>query len=67
MTDQQQSDADGPILCRIGLHKWSDNRGGIKVCLRSGCRKAKTYGLTGTMRRMKFEEELYEQYQRFDE
>lgn len=55
------------LLCRLGLHRWSDNHGGIKVCTREGCRSAKTFGLTGTMRRMQWEEELYEDYQQYTE
>jgi hypothetical protein len=57
----------GVILCRVGLHDWSDNKGGIKVCERSDCRAAKTYGLTGAMRQTEWEEQLYEQYQQYIE
>lgn len=64
MTEDLADRGNRPILCRLGLHKWSDHRGGIKVCCRAGCRKAKTFGLTGTMRRMQWEDELYEKYQR---
>jgi hypothetical protein len=67
MAENCESDTDQSLLCRLGLHKWSENRGGIKVCLRSGCRKARTYGLTGTMRKMQFEKELYEDYQWYTE
>jgi hypothetical protein len=63
--DDYTTDSERSLLCRFGLHKWSKNRGGIKVCLRSECRKARTYGLTGTMRKMQFEEDLYEDYQRY--
>ena len=54
-----------PLRCRFGLHKWSDHRGGIKICLREGCQKARTFSLTGTMRTQKFEKELYEKFQRY--
>lgn len=54
------------LLCRVGLHKWSANRGGIKVCLRDDCRGATTFGFTGAMRRMEFEDELYDDYQRYE-
>ena len=50
------------VLCQLGLHKWSTNRAGIKVCRREGCRRARTFGLTGLMRKMEFEEELYEEF-----
>lgn len=56
-----------PLRCRLGLHKWSDNRGGIQICRRSGCHDARTYGLTGTMRLMQWKESLYEEYKRFEE
>ena len=67
MSDTDTDGAERSLLCRFGLHLWSTNRGGIKICLRDGCRKARTYGLTGTMRKMQFEEELYEDYQRYTE
>lgn len=63
-SEELQGRVGRPLLCRFGLHKWSDHRGGIKVCRRDGCRRAKTFGLTGTMRRMQWEEELYDEYQR---
>lgn len=55
------------LLCRLGLHKWSTNRGGITVCRRDDCRKAQTFGMTGAMRKMEFERELYEDFQRFED
>lgn len=55
---------DRSLRCRLGLHSWSTNRGGIKICERSGCRAAKTFGFTGSMRRLEFQAKLYEQYQR---
>lgn len=68
MTGDQYADGtEQSLLCRLGLHKWSTNRGGIKVCRREGCRKARLYGLTGTMRKMEFEEELYEDYRRYED
>jgi hypothetical protein len=57
----------GRWLCRVGLHKWSDHRGGIKICLRDGCQHAKTFGLTGTMRHLQWQKELYEKHQSFTE
>jgi len=54
-------------LCRLGLHKWSDHKGGIQICLRDGCESAKTFGLQGSMRKLQFEKELYEDYQRYTE
>ena len=67
MSGNFTSGIERSLLCRFDLHKWSTNRGGIKICLRSDCRKARTYGLTGTMRKMEFEEDLYEDYQRYVE
>ena len=66
-TDHCSGGTERSLLCRFGLHNWSTNRGGIKVCLRDGCRKARTYGLTGIMRKMEFKEDLYEDYQRYTE
>lgn len=57
--------AVGSLLCRVGLHRWSENRGGIQVCLRDGCRRARTFGFSGVVRKMQFEEELYDDYQRY--
>lgn len=54
-------------LCRVGLHEWSETRGGIKVCLRSGCQSARTFGMTGMTRTKEFEEDLYEDYHRYVE
>lgn len=55
------------IRCRIGWHDWSENRGGILICRRDGCERAKTFGLQGSMRKQQFEQELYEKYQQFEE
>lgn len=55
------------LLCRFGIHKWSENHGGIKVCVRDECCKARTYGFTGTMRKIEFEKELYDEYQKYTE
>jgi hypothetical protein len=63
MVDKLTTATDRSILCRFGLHKWSEARGGIKICLRDGCEKATTYGLTGSMRQLAFEQRLYEKYQ----
>lgn len=39
------------ILCRLGIHKWSDNIGGMRVCLARGCITIDIYyGLTGALR-----------------
>lgn len=53
------------VRCRFGLHEWSTNYGGIKVCKRDGCRKAKTFGVLGTIREVDFEEGLYETFQKY--
>lgn len=38
-------------LCRLGFHKWSENYGGMRVCLRRGCTTIDMYfGLTGMLR-----------------
>lgn len=41
------------------------HRGGIRACLRPGCRKVRLFGLTGMFRRIEFEHELYEEYQKY--
>jgi len=39
----------GKWLCKLGFHNWSENRFGIRVCLR--CPKVDRYfGLTGLLR-----------------
>lgn len=55
----------GQIACRIGLHKWSDNKGGIRVCLRDYCKKPQTYGLTGIMLKIEWERELYAKWHQY--
>jgi hypothetical protein len=54
------------LRCRIGWHDWSTNHGGIKVCRRADCRKAKPYGIFGVMREVDFEEDLYETFQSYE-
>ncbi len=39
------------FLCRIGLHNWSANRGGVRICLRCPA-VDKYYGLSGYVRRL---------------
>jgi len=35
----------------LGFHKWSENYGGMRVCLRRGCRVIDMYfGITGMLR-----------------
>jgi hypothetical protein len=42
------------ISCRLGFHKWSENYGGVRVCLREGCTAIDMYfGLTGALRRLR--------------
>jgi len=55
------------VLCGVGLHRWSTNRGGICICRRDGCRSVKLYGVTGAHRRLRFEDELYEKYEEFEQ
>lgn len=39
------------ISCRLGFHNWSENYGGVRVCLREGCTAIDMYfGLTGALR-----------------
>ena len=64
MNDAEKSAPRRPFRCRFGLHDWSDTRGGVRVCERDGCHRATTYGLTGAMRRLAWERELYEDYRR---
>lgn len=41
-------------LCRLGFHKWSENYGGVRVCLRRGCTAIDMYfGITGMLRRLR--------------
>lgn len=63
----QRVDVKKPLLCRLGLHRMSTNRGGIKICRRDGCRKTRLFGLTGMMREMEWKDELYEKYERLEE
>ena len=44
----------GHVLCRAGLHKWSENTGGVRVCMRPGCTATDMYfGITGALRRLR--------------
>jgi len=54
----------GDLLCRVGLHRWSTPRGGIKVCTRADCEAATTFGLSGLLRSIRDEQELYRTYHR---
>lgn len=54
----------GERLCWLGSHKWSDPRGGIRICRRGGCEAVRLFGLSGTMRRIQWKRELYQEYQR---
>lgn len=41
-------------LCSLGFHKWSENHGGVRVCMRTGCTAIDMYfGLTGALRRLR--------------
>lgn len=40
---------DWQILCSLGLHKWSENRFGVRICLRCPA-VDRYYGLTGLLR-----------------
>lgn len=53
---------DRPLLCKLGLHRMSTNRGGIKVCRRDGCRKVRLFGVTGAMREIMWKDELYNEF-----
>lgn len=39
------------ILCRIGFHNWSANRGGVRICMQCPA-VDKYYGLSGYVRRL---------------
>jgi len=42
------------LLCKLGFHKWSENYGGVRVCLREGCTAIDMYfGLTGMLRSLR--------------
>ena len=38
----------------LGFHNWSENHGGVRVCLRRGCTRIDLYyGITGMLRYMR--------------
>lgn len=56
-------------LCRTGLHKWSPNQNGWRVCLRRGCTAYNPYyGVTGALRwmRERYTEEEIEEMAKHD-
>lgn len=54
----------GERLCRFKIHRWSEPHGGIRVCERDGCQAASLYGITGAMRKIQWQKDLYQEYQR---
>lgn len=59
------------VLCMMGFHKWSENYGGVRVCLRRGCMAIDMYfGLTGMLRYLRerhAQEEIQEMAKRNNE